>query len=91
MLAMEDDGIEGVWEGLGSRCHCLSTRSIFDYILRLGVHLLGKDSISQEYPFALMAAGIESLPGRVFLAYQEEACSLLSAIINHTPLFLKTC
>jgi hypothetical protein len=41
--------------------------------LRLAVHLLGRDLISQEYPFALMAAGIESLPGRICLACQKEA------------------
>jgi hypothetical protein len=46
------------------------------------VHLLGKDSISQEYPFALIAAGIESLPGRICLAREEEVCSLLHAVID---------
>ncbi len=44
-------------------------------------------NLSRVYRFALMAAGIRSLSGRICLAYQEEARSLLHTTID---LFLET-
>ncbi len=79
-----------------SRGHCLSTRSVFDFIfLGLAAHLLGNNSIHGLDIRTLLLSWQRGL--RVLWQHlprmHKEACSLLSAIIDLvcTPSFSKTC